>query len=144
MLGYKNQSSASQIWWILDKRVVISRHVKFDESCFPALTSSLSLKPTNNQYPVLPQNISDYFPDIGEAAANKDDVCSALEDQYHDAVEEQPSRRIGVIGPRHPTIITGDISSENILPYRRREHVNLLDMTTYPKRSQEIFNIIIH
>ncbi|MBW0489611.1 hypothetical protein O181_029326 [Austropuccinia psidii MF-1] len=70
--------------------------------------------------------------------SNKDDVCSALEDEYHDVVEEQPSRRIMVIGPRHPTLITGDISSKNILPYRRRVHQTY--EATVPKNYQQAIN----
>ncbi|MBW0471259.1 hypothetical protein O181_010974 [Austropuccinia psidii MF-1] len=35
--------------------------------------------------------------------------------------EEQPrASRIKIIGPRHPTIITGEVIHQNILPYSRR------------------------
>ncbi|MBW0483825.1 hypothetical protein O181_023540 [Austropuccinia psidii MF-1] len=44
------------------------------------------------------------------------------EEEFHNTMEEIPQRRIRVIGPRHLTLITGDVSEENILLYQRRAH----------------------
>ncbi|MBW0511675.1 hypothetical protein O181_051390 [Austropuccinia psidii MF-1] len=41
MLGYANQALAYQILRMADKSVVISRHIKFDESLFPSVTGAL-------------------------------------------------------------------------------------------------------
>ncbi|MBW0563785.1 hypothetical protein O181_103500, partial [Austropuccinia psidii MF-1] len=120
MLGYANQASAYRVLRIADKSVVISRHVKFDESIFPSLA-------------VNPPRVPMEFPNIifsGEnekkslEADTSDLTCNSTpeEDVFHDALEELPVRRIKVIGPRHPTLITSDISTENILPFSRRAH----------------------
>ncbi|MBW0531261.1 hypothetical protein O181_070976 [Austropuccinia psidii MF-1] len=51
-------------------------------------------------------------------------------------MEEIPQRRIRVIGPRHPTLITGDVSEENILPYQRRAH-QMVESNTIPNNYQQ-------
>ncbi|MBW0540998.1 hypothetical protein O181_080713 [Austropuccinia psidii MF-1] len=105
-----------------DKRVVISRHVKFDETYFPSLLPSLSSTKTLNPILPIPTNTL-YSPTkpVGEVT-DENDSCSECEEEFHGAMEEKPQRRIKIIGPRHPTLIRGDVSEENILPYQRRAH----------------------
>ncbi|MBW0461004.1 hypothetical protein O181_000719 [Austropuccinia psidii MF-1] len=71
--------------------------------------------------------------------ADKDDTCSEWEDELHDAMEELPQRRIRVIVPRHPTLITGDISEENISPYQRRAH-QTVEASVVPNNYQHAIN----
>ncbi|MBW0574500.1 hypothetical protein O181_114215 [Austropuccinia psidii MF-1] len=54
-------------------------------------------------------------------------------------MEEIPQRRIRVIGPRHPTLITGDVSEENILPYQRRAH-QTVEASVIPNNYQQAIN----
>ncbi|MBW0564191.1 hypothetical protein O181_103906 [Austropuccinia psidii MF-1] len=68
--------------------------------------------------------------------ADESDSCSERKDEFHDAVEEMPQRRIRIIGPRHPTLITGDVSEANILPYRRRTH-QTVETSTVPNNYQQ-------
>ncbi|MBW0559536.1 hypothetical protein O181_099251 [Austropuccinia psidii MF-1] len=68
-----------------------------------------------------------------------DDSCSEWEDEFHDAVEEIPQRRIRIIGPRHPTLITGDASEVNILPYQRRAH-QTVEASVIPNSYQQAIN----
>ncbi|MBW0484984.1 hypothetical protein O181_024699 [Austropuccinia psidii MF-1] len=44
------------------------------------------------------------------------------EDVLYYSLEELPVRRIKVIGPRNPTMITSDISTNSILPFRWKNH----------------------
>ncbi|MBW0511149.1 hypothetical protein O181_050864 [Austropuccinia psidii MF-1] len=112
MLGYANQASAYRILRMADKSVVISRHIKFDESIFPSLA-------------VNPQSIPMKFPYVIFAGENGEKCLEAdtgnltpnstpEEDVFHDALEELPVRGIKVIGPQNPTLITSNISTENI------------------------------
>ncbi|MBW0491620.1 hypothetical protein O181_031335 [Austropuccinia psidii MF-1] len=39
-------------------------------------------------------------------------------------------QRIGVIWPRHPTLITANISANNIIPYKRRAHKEIKSAVT--------------
>ncbi|MBW0496935.1 hypothetical protein O181_036650 [Austropuccinia psidii MF-1] len=55
---------------------------------------------------------------------------SVWEEDFNDSLEEQPPRRIRLIGPRHLTLITGDISEDNILPYRRSAHQTFETLVT--------------
>ncbi|MBW0561245.1 hypothetical protein O181_100960 [Austropuccinia psidii MF-1] len=47
------------------------------------------------------------------------------EDVFHDTLEELPVRRIKVIGPQHPKLITSDIITENILPFGQQAHTTM-------------------
>ncbi|MBW0532222.1 hypothetical protein O181_071937 [Austropuccinia psidii MF-1] len=52
-----------------------------------------------------------------------------------DAVEQLP-QRIRVIGPRHPTLISSEINSNNILPFPQRQpRVNLTDLINHTSRN---------
>ncbi|MBW0516877.1 hypothetical protein O181_056592 [Austropuccinia psidii MF-1] len=68
-----------------------------------------------------------------------DDSCSEWEDEFHDAVEGIPQRRIRIIGPRHATLITGDVSEANILPYQRRAH-QTVEASMIPNSYQQAIN----
>ncbi|MBW0538164.1 hypothetical protein O181_077879 [Austropuccinia psidii MF-1] len=119
-LGYTNQTTAYRVLRVVDKEIIINRHVKVDESVFPAL----SIKSTNTplQFPNFnfsfnnnhqSQDLDTDTSDLPSDSATKGDV-------FHDALEELPAWRIRVIGPRHPTLISSEIRTDNILPFSRR------------------------
>ncbi|MBW0466956.1 hypothetical protein O181_006671 [Austropuccinia psidii MF-1] len=59
---------------------------------------------------------------------------------FVDALEQQ-SKRIRVIGPRHPTLISSKIDSNNILPFSRRHTgENLTNLTQTPRMFNEAMN----
>ncbi|MBW0460937.1 hypothetical protein O181_000652 [Austropuccinia psidii MF-1] len=116
MLGYENHSFPYRILRVSDKWVIINRNVKLYENAFPDLTPLPTQKPPNAQ------NLPYHHSSVNENSSDESDDFSLLEEELHDKLEEQPTQRIRVIGPRHPTLITRDISSKNILPYRRRAH----------------------
>ncbi|MBW0537815.1 hypothetical protein O181_077530 [Austropuccinia psidii MF-1] len=60
------------------------------------------------------------------------------DDIFVDALEQQP-QIIQVIGPRHPTLISSEINSNNILPFPQRQpRVNFPDLTNNtPKNYSE-------
>ncbi|MBW0504744.1 hypothetical protein O181_044459 [Austropuccinia psidii MF-1] len=59
----------------------------------------------------------DSHTNLHETSTDEDDVFSVWGEEFHVPLEKQTSRRIRVIGPRYQTLITGDVSEENILPY---------------------------
>ncbi|MBW0500087.1 hypothetical protein O181_039802 [Austropuccinia psidii MF-1] len=68
------------------------------------------------------------------------------DDIFVDALKKQP-QRIRVIGPRHPTLISSKINSNNILPFPQRQpRVNLTDLINHtpkqcPVQIKEIGNL---
>ncbi|MBW0529576.1 hypothetical protein O181_069291 [Austropuccinia psidii MF-1] len=114
----------------------ISRHVNFDETYFPNLLPPLN--PTKLHNPISPISPNPLNPQTESIrnVTDKNDSGSEWEDELHDAMEEIPQRRIRVIGPSHPTLITGDISEENILPYQRRAH-QTVESKTIPNHYQQ-------
>ncbi|MBW0481966.1 hypothetical protein O181_021681 [Austropuccinia psidii MF-1] len=132
-LEYTNQTKAYWVLRVVDKAIIISRHVKFDESVFP----SFFIKSTNTPlgFPVFnfsfnnnhqSQDLDTDISDLPSDSATKGDV-------FHDTLEELPARRIGMIGPRHPTLISSEIRTNNILPFNRRAYkTNLTKNTVVP------------
>ncbi|MBW0473209.1 hypothetical protein O181_012924 [Austropuccinia psidii MF-1] len=125
LLGYENDVSS---YWILrthDQKIIISKHVIFDEVRFPLLPSHFqnNIK-IFNAFPGLIQTSQDKslndqpkdnFHNIELISSDNED-----EDSFVDELEQKP-QRIRVIGPRHPTLISSDINSENMLPFHRRQ-----------------------
>ncbi|MBW0480414.1 hypothetical protein O181_020129 [Austropuccinia psidii MF-1] len=139
MLGYENQASAYQILRLQDKRVVISRNVKLNETNFPNLLPPLNSKKLPHPVPMISPKAPNPYAEPDSIVADEDDSYSDREDEFHDTVEEIPQRRIRIIGPRHPTLITGDISENNILPYQRRAH-QTIETNPIPKSYQQAIN----
>ncbi|MBW0464969.1 hypothetical protein O181_004684 [Austropuccinia psidii MF-1] len=60
-------------------------------------------------------------------------VNNEEEEIYFDALEQKP-KRIRLIGPRHPTLISREIHNNNILPFSRRHtRENLTNITQIPR-----------
>ncbi|MBW0510313.1 hypothetical protein O181_050028 [Austropuccinia psidii MF-1] len=142
-LGYENEASSYHILRLLDQEIIISRQVIFDEKNFPSLL---------NQKQSL-ENIIEIFPNPTQTTeeeiqinSNTDENSSSIDENsidnesdeiYVDALEQQP-KRIRVIGPRHPTLISSEIDSNNILPFSRRHtRANLTKINQTPKTFDE-------
>ncbi|MBW0513986.1 hypothetical protein O181_053701 [Austropuccinia psidii MF-1] len=123
MLGYANQASAYLIVRMTEKSVVISRHVKFDESSFLSLAVDTPSVPMEIPYFIFAGENKEISleADTGDLTPNS----TPEEDVFHDALEELPVRRIKVIGPWHPTLITSNISTDNILPFSQSAHTTM-------------------
>ncbi|MBW0510261.1 hypothetical protein O181_049976 [Austropuccinia psidii MF-1] len=100
----------------------MSRHVTFDESCFPSPVSVPVKRPSNPQILDSLLNLPFQRSSTDEYTADKVDNFSLAGEEFYDAVEEQPARRIRVIGPRHPILNSANVSTNNILPYRKGAH----------------------
>ncbi|MBW0479606.1 hypothetical protein O181_019321 [Austropuccinia psidii MF-1] len=85
MLGYANQVSAYWILRVADKSVVISRHIKFDESIFPSLAVNLPSVPIEFPYFIfLSENEKiSLEADTGDLTPNS----TSKEDLSHDSLE---------------------------------------------------------
>ncbi|MBW0537778.1 hypothetical protein O181_077493, partial [Austropuccinia psidii MF-1] len=97
-LGYENNGSSYRILRSRDQAVVISR--KDNEP--NAMTQS--------------ESNTEQVDQPSEEAEDPESPSETL---------EAPPSRIRVIGPRHPTLISSDIDTANILSYRRRPRTNL-------------------
>ncbi|MBW0493301.1 hypothetical protein O181_033016 [Austropuccinia psidii MF-1] len=107
------------------------QHTKF----YGCRTNGCSTKLPHPVPTISPKALNPYA-EPNNIVADEDDSYSDREDEFHDAVEEIPQRRIRIIGPRHPTLITGDISENNILPYQRRVH-QTIETNPIPKSYQQ-------
>ncbi|MBW0526258.1 hypothetical protein O181_065973 [Austropuccinia psidii MF-1] len=116
LLGYENEESSYQILRIQDQKVVIR--------LIQNLEKSLNHPPEDN-----PQSTESILSD------GKDEYS------FVDVPEQQPPK-IKVIGPRHPTLISIDINSNNILPFHRRKpRINLIKQTcSIPNSFEEAMN----
>ncbi|MBW0541403.1 hypothetical protein O181_081118, partial [Austropuccinia psidii MF-1] len=154
LLGYENKNSAYRILRLSDLKVVISKHVKFEEDVFPQILGAGSTKeawlvPYNGL--IETEDIARDIPSSSPSSSNEsqeDLPCHPSEGSSRmvDEVQEPPvaaeevedsdpisSSRIKVIGPRHPTLIVGDVNSSNILPYQRRPKTLLTSISKAPR-----------
>ncbi|MBW0544368.1 hypothetical protein O181_084083 [Austropuccinia psidii MF-1] len=90
----------------------IKRQSKFESIVWEGIILLPSPSPTKTLNPISPIPANPlYSPTepVGEVT-DENDSCSECEEEFHDAMEEIPQRRIKIIGPRHPTLIRGDVS----------------------------------
>ncbi|MBW0511954.1 hypothetical protein O181_051669 [Austropuccinia psidii MF-1] len=135
MLVYENHALAYRLLRISDKWLIISKNVKFNESCFPSSTKFPAKKSLNTQILDLFLNLPFHCSSTNENTANEVDICSVEGEEFYRALEEQPTQRISVIGPRHSTLIAGEVFTKNSLPNRRSEHQEI--KSTVQKSSHE-------
>ncbi|MBW0477147.1 hypothetical protein O181_016862 [Austropuccinia psidii MF-1] len=142
-LGYENEASSYCILRLSDQKIIISRHVIFYEEKFPSLPSQKQFSEDVVRIFSNPIQTADketqLNSNIEESSSNVDEssLSSENEETYVDALEQQP-KRICVIGPRHPTIISNEIDSNNILPFSQRHtRANLTKITQIPKTFNE-------
>ncbi|MBW0536620.1 hypothetical protein O181_076335 [Austropuccinia psidii MF-1] len=87
---------------------------------------------TTEEFPTVSNTEEDSSSSESNSVDNEEE-----EDTYVEALEHQPER-IRVIGPRHPTLISSEIDSNNILPFPQRQaRVNLTSVNSNPKTFNE-------
>ncbi|MBW0560829.1 hypothetical protein O181_100544 [Austropuccinia psidii MF-1] len=136
-LGYKNIASSYRIIRPIEQKIIVSRNVVFDKENFPLLPSQQqSAENVFKNFPNSTQIIEEEAQlhcNTEEGSSSTDPTSNEEEDTYVEALENQPSR-IGIIGPQHPTLISSEINSNNILPYPQRQaRANLESFNQVPK-----------
>ncbi|MBW0478652.1 hypothetical protein O181_018367 [Austropuccinia psidii MF-1] len=119
LLGFVNDNSAYKILRLRDKAVVITRHSLFVEDKFPSLDNT-PIVPPFFRWVEIDQEDDNTFFDCKEIHE-----CSAS--RYPDT-----HCRTKVIGPRHPTLIQGDVDAQNIFPYSPRPKTFIASSTPVP------------
>ncbi|MBW0492435.1 hypothetical protein O181_032150 [Austropuccinia psidii MF-1] len=160
LLGYTNESTAYWVLWLSDQKVIISRHVIFDESTFTSL-----------------KNCSSSFNSILLIAEHQEAVTEVVDEVHSvnvgqvdevlpiESISDDPSRmvyeiqetseiaasnqdrpaclsRIRVIGPPNPTLISLNVNSNNILPYSRRPKALLSIHNETPRKLKQTINSV--
>ncbi|MBW0502257.1 hypothetical protein O181_041972 [Austropuccinia psidii MF-1] len=169
LLGYENNNSAYRILRLCDKKVLISKHVRFNESDFPFSKSSsqsdgfratrdgevIDLESGNKDLPAVAAKVVDethiaevdqaeavdeiYSADIGHTSEDNsrrvDEIPLSSEPDAEpcEVIANSRPTQLRVIGPRHPTIISGDINQDNILTYSRRPKALVTRSENVPK-----------
>ncbi|MBW0548336.1 hypothetical protein O181_088051 [Austropuccinia psidii MF-1] len=149
MLGYENDNSSYRILCLSDKRILISRHVKFDKTVFPSLKDSpqsqeqLTIAWESNLsrtevvdeiHPVRAESVDEPQPEEPAVITREDqEMVVESHSSSDDSLGDENSHPvvnpcIKVIGPRHPTIYSADINKSNILPFSRRPRVLSKDL----------------
>ncbi|MBW0487332.1 hypothetical protein O181_027047 [Austropuccinia psidii MF-1] len=114
----------------------------FDKEIFPPLPSQKQF--TEYIVRIFPNPIqtTEEFPtdsntEEDSSSSESNSVDNEEEDTYVDGLEHQP-KRICVIGPRNPTLISSKIDSNNILPFPQRQaRANITSVNPNPKTSSE-------
>ncbi|MBW0535981.1 hypothetical protein O181_075696 [Austropuccinia psidii MF-1] len=152
LLGYENDNTSYRVLRLSDKKVVISRHVTFDENSFPSLRDAPS-EPLTIDWEASRTDSGLVDEAQPEEAAVVDETHSEetaapsvnnspvpLAEQPPGPISDQAPRRIRVIGPRHPTIINSEIDSTNILTFPRRPKVYLTTSEDCPRTFNSALN----
>jgi transposase InsO family protein len=111
LIGFENDGSTFCILRLCDRKLVRTRHARFDENSFPSLSDHTAFSDTENKEIFLDSFDEDFSPSSDQPPTP--DVENTNE------IGNSTRPTITVIGPRHPTIIRGDITADNILPYSR-------------------------
>ncbi|MBW0483591.1 hypothetical protein O181_023306 [Austropuccinia psidii MF-1] len=128
LLGYKNDNTSYWILCVRDKEVVVAKHVTFHKDVFPSLRDQthtpepllIPLSPTEETVAVdeigtvklvAAGNISANQPlKMTDSPGQLNEVEGTLQSEGEESLAEEPPsgppRRIRVIGPCHPTLIS--------------------------------------
>ncbi|MBW0551574.1 hypothetical protein O181_091289 [Austropuccinia psidii MF-1] len=131
LLGYENDNTCYCILRLSDRKGIISQHVTFDELSFPSL-GSLHSKPltiagrASRTDPVLVDEIQPEVSAVVDETHSEEPAAPCSNGsptpevgQSSSLAPDQAPHHIKVIGPQHPTLISGEIYSQNILPFSR-------------------------
>ncbi|MBW0509573.1 hypothetical protein O181_049288 [Austropuccinia psidii MF-1] len=111
----------------IKKKILISRHVSFNELVFPQLKHQ-----SDDQLPLsLPWEALDKPLPEHQPLPNLTPDTQELVDEPQVEPNRRPIR-IKVIGPRHPTLVSSAINPDNILPYPRRAGALLTTLDNTP------------
>ncbi|MBW0499100.1 hypothetical protein O181_038815 [Austropuccinia psidii MF-1] len=158
LLGYTNENTAYRILRLWDQKVIISRHVIFDESTFPSLKDRSSSFDSALLIPEYQEAVTEVVdearsvdmgqvdeilpiePILDEPSIMVDEIQDSSETAASDRNCPACSSRIKVIGPCHPTLISSDVNSHNILPYSRRPKALLSIHDETPRTFKQAIN----
>ncbi|MBW0466606.1 hypothetical protein O181_006321 [Austropuccinia psidii MF-1] len=151
LLGYENDNTSYQILCTRDRKVVVANNVVSREDVFPSLGN-----PTHVPEPLLipftegtvaVDEVSSVksvavgnIPPVQLPEAPHSPLCPTNAGSIFQSEDEEslvgeppsgPPRRIKVIGPRHPALISCHLDGSNVLPYsgRPKVFVSLCDDT---------------
>ncbi|MBW0533779.1 hypothetical protein O181_073494 [Austropuccinia psidii MF-1] len=124
LLGYENNNTCYRILRLSARKVIISRHVTFDELSFPSL-GSLHSEPLTI---------------AGRASRTDPVLVDEIQPESSGSAPDRAPCHIKVIGPRHPTLIRGEIDSQNILPFYRRPRILLTTSEDSPRTFKSALN----
>ncbi|MBW0498751.1 hypothetical protein O181_038466 [Austropuccinia psidii MF-1] len=137
----------------IKKKILISRHVSFNESVFPQLKhQSNDQLPLSLPWEALDKSLPEHQPlpnltpdtqelvDEPQVSVNQDkstmvDETRLADDAAPACPDSEPNRqpiRIKVIGPRHPTLVSSTINPDNILSYPRQAGALLTTLDDTP------------
>ncbi|MBW0536664.1 hypothetical protein O181_076379 [Austropuccinia psidii MF-1] len=154
MLGYENDNTSYRILCLSDKRIMISRHVTFDETTFPSLKGdpqpqdwsmvTWESHPSRAEvvdeiHPVRAASVDELRPEEPAVISGEDqEMVVESHSSSNDSLEDEDSHpvansHIKVIGPRHPTIYSADINRSNILPFSQRPRVLVTSVGDCPR-----------
>ncbi|MBW0499101.1 hypothetical protein O181_038816, partial [Austropuccinia psidii MF-1] len=158
LLGYTNENTAYRILRLWDRKVIISQHVIFDESTFPSLKDRSSSFDSALLIPEYQEAVTEVVdearsvdmgqvdeilpiePILDEPSIMVDEIQDSSETAASDQDCPACSSRIKVIGPCHPTLISSDVNSHNILPYSRRPKALLSIHDETPRTFKQAIN----
>ncbi|MBW0535083.1 hypothetical protein O181_074798 [Austropuccinia psidii MF-1] len=144
-------------------KVVVTKHVTFHELTFPELDC-----PSEPAQPLLVPSflVGEFRPEEEPSTSSLvvvDEIHSKqseglpneqvdVVDEFHQLRDEEevpqelpasdPPRRLKVIGPRHPTLITSDLDTSNILPYSRRPKALISFSDNTPRTYKSAINSV--
>ncbi|MBW0496566.1 hypothetical protein O181_036281 [Austropuccinia psidii MF-1] len=150
MLGYKNDNSSCRILCLSDKRILISRNFKFNETVFPSFKKNpqshnqLALEWGNHPsrtemvdevHPVREELVNE--PRTEEPAVIPEEAQEMLDEPLSSSDDGQDppvtNSWIRGIEPRHPTIYSANITKINILPFAQRPRVLVTSVDDCPR-----------
>ncbi|MBW0535535.1 hypothetical protein O181_075250, partial [Austropuccinia psidii MF-1] len=105
LLGSQNDNSSYWILQLRDKKVVVTRHALFIEDNFPFLDRGSDHTDCSR------------WVDTGDEADVQPSPPPSTTEQPDQNLFPNNPQRIKVIGPRHPTLIRGDVDQSNILAF---------------------------
>ncbi|MBW0462470.1 hypothetical protein O181_002185 [Austropuccinia psidii MF-1] len=135
LLGLDYDSPAYRVLKLQDNKVFITRHVIFFEKNFPS--PSNTSKPKSDELFFSDERYhsddeEEYFecqehPEIAHnpteettCPTDEGESIKSSSERSSESTTLQPGKRISVMGPQHPTLISSRIEKENILPCSRR------------------------
>lgn len=130
LVGFENEASVYRILRLRDRKLVKTRHVRFDEHIFPKISNdsvpfAMSEELREGEW------AHDSFEADSDASSDSSDK-PAVDDEppARPPPDLPPPTRLSVVGPRHPTLINGDISTDHILPFKRDRRPRAFVTTT--------------
>ncbi|MBW0503000.1 hypothetical protein O181_042715 [Austropuccinia psidii MF-1] len=119
MLGYESENTAYQILQLHERKIIITRHVKFNEKIFPKIS-------TNTSHEEKWKGITEEQSEIATASITNNDHTIETEAEAQQSIQEINENRENNEGSNT------NLNKLNILPYNRRARVLLTTIEETP------------